>query len=375
MRWSISLGSIAGTKVRLHLTFLLFLLWLGGIAWAGGGPAAAAGTVSFFALLFLCVLLHEFGHVLAARHFGVRTPEIILLPIGGVSRLERIPQQPRQELIVALAGPAVTLIIAFTLVLALGGLPRPEQAIKSITLPSLLAQLAWANVTLLFFNLLPAFPLDGGRVLRSILSRFQGHLRGTETAAMIGRVAAILFGLGALAMGNFILLLVAMFIFLAAGSEAGMARMRDVVFDLPAREVMIREFRSLPSNASVKEAADALIETSQTDFPVVDGGRFVGLLNRDGIIKALSEKGGEARVGEAMRSDVPSVSESHRLDDGLDLLQGGAPAIAVTGAEGKLVGYITAENLLEKLMIARAGEKRGGRRPAGAFVSVPSSRS
>jgi Zn-dependent protease/predicted transcriptional regulator len=360
MRWSISLGSIAGTKVRLHLTFLLFLAWLGALAWASGGPPAAVGTVSFFLLLFFCVVLHEFGHVFAARRFGVHTPEMVLLPIGGVSKLERIPDEPRQELIIALAGPAVTLIIALVLVIALGGLPRPEQAIRVLTPRSLLAQLAWANVALLLFNLLPAFPLDGGRVLRAILARFTGHLRGTETAATIGRVAAILLGLAALAAGNFILLLIAMFIFFAAGSEAGMARMRDVLFDVPARDVMISEYRALPPQASVKDAAQALIETSQTDFPIVDdAGRLVGVLNRDGIIKALAERGGETQVADAMGKEIPTVAEHDHLDRGLDLLQGGTVAIGVTREDGRLVGYITAENLLEKLMVARARERRG----------------
>jgi stage IV sporulation protein FB len=359
MRWSISLGSISGTKVRLHFTFLLFLVWLGAIAWASGGPPAAAGTISFFVLLFFCVVLHEFGHVFAARRFGVQTPEMVLLPIGGISKLERIPEEPRQELFIALAGPAVTLVIAIALTIALGGLPRPEQAIRELTPRSILAQLALANVMLLFFNLLPAFPLDGGRVLRAILARFTGHLRGTEIAATIGRVAAILLGLVALAAGNFILLLVAMFIFFAAGTEAGMARMRHVLLDVPARDVMISEFRALPPDASVKDAADALIETSQTDFPIVDGaGRFLGLLDRDGIIKALAGMPATTPVADAMRSDVPSISDRHRLDDGLNLLQGGKQAIAVTGADGRLVGYITAENLVEKMMIARAREQK-----------------
>jgi stage IV sporulation protein FB len=367
MRWSASLGSIGGTKVRLHLTFLLFLVWLGTLAWASGGPPAAAGTVSFFVLLFFCVVLHEFGHVFAARRFGVHTPEMVLLPIGGVSRLERIPEEPRQELIIALAGPAVTLVIAVVLMIALGGLPRPEQAIRELTPRSILAQLAVANVMLLFFNLLPAFPLDGGRVLRAILARFTGHLRGTEIAATIGRVAAILLGLAALAAGNFILLLVAMFIFFAAGSEAGMARMRNILIDVPARDVMISEFRALPPDATVKQAADALIETSQTDFPVVDQtGRFLGLLDRDGIIKALAGSPAETPVADAMRRDIPSISERHRVDDGLNLLQGGKPAIAVTGTNGRFVGYITAENLLEKLMIARAQRKRAA--PAGTAL-------
>jgi stage IV sporulation protein FB len=370
--WSLPLGRIAGTAIRLHLTFLLFLLWLAAIGYAQAGPAGAAGSVSFIVLLFLCVTLHEFGHILAARHFGVHTPEILLLPIGGVSKLERIPEEPRQELIIALAGPAVTLVIAVALVLALGGLPRPESALRTITPHAILAQLAYANITLFVFNLLPAFPLDGGRVLRAILARFTGHLRATRLAAAIGRGAALILGLIALFGGNFILLLIAVFVFIAAGSEAGMAQMRGILFNVPARELMISEFRSLAPDARVSDAADALIRTSQTEFPIVDAsGKLLGLLDRNGIIKALAERGPDARATETMRTDVPSVSERQRLHDGLELLQGGAPAIGVTGDEGQLVGLITMENLLEKVMIVRASERRGGQKPE---VSVPHAR-
>ena len=359
MSWSISFGKVKGTAVRVHWTFLLFLLWLGSAAYFKGGVNAAAGAVSFILLLFLCVTLHEFGHILAARHFGVRTPEILLLPIGGVSKLERIPERPREELIMAAAGPAVTLAIAALLLLVLGGLPPAESIFRDTSPRGVLAQLALANITLFVFNLLPAFPLDGGRILRAVLSHFHGHLRGTQLAAAIGKVAAALLGILALSMGHFILLLIAMFIFVAAGTEAGMEEIRGVLVRVPARDVMITDFRRLPTTAVVADAAEDLVRTSQTEFPIVDSsGTLVGLLDRDGIVKALAERGGEAPVTSAMRKGIPIVTEWHRLDDGLELFQGGAHAIAVTNASGQLSGLITLENLAEQLMINRASAKR-----------------
>jgi stage IV sporulation protein FB len=348
--------------VRVHWSFLLFLVWLGSAAYAQGGPQAAAAAVGFILLLFLCVTLHEFGHILAARHFGVRTPEILLLPIGGVSKLERIPEKPREELIMAAAGPAVTLAIAALLLIVLGGLPPAESVFKDTSPRGVLAQLALANMTLFMFNLLPAFPLDGGRILRAILAHSRGHLRGTQLAAAIGKAAAVLLGIFALSMGHVILLLIAMFIFMAAGTEAGIEEMRGIMARVPAREVMITDFRRLPENARVADAAENLIRTSQTEFPVVDSaGGPIGLLDRDGIVKALESKGGDAPIAAVMRAGMPIVTEWHRLDDGLELLQGGAHAIAVTDASGCLVGLITLENLAEKLMIARATTKHQAR--------------
>lgn len=359
MGWSVSLGKVKGTSVRVHWTFFLFLVWLGSAAYFEGGPNAGAGAVIFILLLFLCVTLHEFGHILAARQFGVRTPEILLLPIGGVSKLERIPERPREELIMAAAGPAVTLAIAVLLLLLLGGLPPAESIFEVKSARGVLAQLALANITLFIFNLLPAFPLDGGRILRAILAHFHGHLRGTQLAAAIGKGAAILLGIVAISMGHIILLLIAMFIFVAAGTEAGLEEVRGLMTRVPARDLMITDFRILPATARVADAAEDLIRTSQTEFPVVDSaGLPIGLIDREGILKALSTAGGEALVTSAMRPGVPVVTEWHRLDDGLELLQAGARAVAVTGSSGQLIGLITLDNLAELLMLRRASAKR-----------------
>jgi Zn-dependent protease len=171
MEWSVPIGTVRGTVIRLHLTFLLFLGWIGVSHYAQGGVQAALAGVLFIVLLFACVLLHELGHVFAARRYGIQTADVTLLPIGGVAQLERVPEKPSEELVVALAGPAVNLVIAVALALILGGLPSPDAGAQ-VQNPgvSLLGRLAWVNVTLAVFNLLPAFPMDGGRVLRAMLA-------------------------------------------------------------------------------------------------------------------------------------------------------------------------------------------------------------
>ena len=355
MTWTISIGRVGGTVVRLHWTFLLFLAWTGVAFYAQGGLAAAVGGVTFLLLLFLCVVLHEFGHILAARYFGVRTPDVVLLPIGGMSRMERIPDEPRQELLIAVAGPAVSLVIALALILVLGGLPSPLELRPENAGRSMLAQLAWANLMLLAFNLLPAFPMDGGRVLRALLSSRFGHARGTRIAAAIGQALAIILGLTALLAGHVLLALIALFIYFAAGAEAGLSRMHNATSGLAAADVMITDYQALPADAPVTDAAEALIRTSQREFPVVDGdGRLRGYLTHDGIIKALRHGGPNTTVGEAMRGDIPSISGRQHADEAVRLLEQGVPVVAVTGTDGRIAGFITWENLIEQQMISTA---------------------
>ena len=360
-RWSFSIGSVSGTAVRIHFTFLLLLLWFGMAGWASAGPTAAVGTVLFLALLFLCVVLHEFGHIFAARHFGIRTPEVVLLPIGGVSRLERIPEEPHAEFVIAIAGPAVTLVIALVLIALLGGLPAPDKLTDLAAPHSLLVQLAYANVVLFVFNLLPAFPMDGGRVLRAGLSHWFGHRRGTQMAAGIGQTMAVLLGLAGIFSHNVLLVLIAVFIYLAAGSERGMVEMRGITSGRPASESMITRFASLYGSERVSKAAEALIRTEQKEFPVIDhGGSLKGLLTREGIIRALAEYGPDTPIEQVMETDIPIVTRGTHMDDVVPLLASGAEAVGVTDDDGRCVGYITWENLMEELLITRAIDRRAG---------------
>ncbi|MDV3258130.1 MAG: site-2 protease family protein [Sphingomonas sp.] len=341
-----------GTAVKIHWTFLLFLAWIVLAANAAGGAAAALSAGLFFVLLFASVLLHEFGHIFVARRFGVRTPSVVLLPIGGVAQMERIPEEPRQELAIALAGPAVNLVIGGALVLALGGLP-PHPAMDLGNLgQAFWTHLAFANLALALFNLLPAFPMDGGRALRAVLSARLGYARGTRAAAATGQVLAVLFGLFGIASGNVILTLIALFVFFAAGAEAGTARLRTASLGALASDLMITRFETLRADEPVERAARALLETHQREFLIVDAlGRLQGVLTRDQIAAAVRNGSSSAAIGTVMGREVPIVSPLYLADHVVQLLQAGAPAVAVID-EGDLIGMITLDNVLEFILLA-----------------------
>ena len=352
MGWSIPIGTIKGTVIRVHLTFLLFLLWIGAAHYAQGGWDAGGQGVVFIVLLFLCVLLHEFGHVLAARRYGIQTPDITLLPIGGVARLERIPEQPGQELLVALAGPAVNLVIAGLLYLAFGGFVPAEGLEVANPGVGLMARLAMVNLFLAVFNLIPAFPMDGGRVLRALLAYRLGYARGTQIAASVGQ--AVAFGLGLLGLfWNPLLIFIALFVYLGASSEAHAVQMREVSRGMLVGDAMITQFESLSPNSRVGDAVDCLIRTTQHEFPVTDGaGRLRGILTRDDMIRALGESGPDTPVLQAMRPDIPVVDRRRSLEEALRLLQEKRlPAVGVTDAGGRMVGLVTPENIGEMMMI------------------------
>jgi Zn-dependent protease len=226
MRSSLKVASIFGIEVRIHLTFLIFLVWIWFSYYQIAGFAGAVQGVLFILALFACVLLHEFGHAFAARGFGIETPDITLLPIGGVARLSRIPEKPWQELVVAIAGPLVNVVIAAALIFVIHGSASLEQ-LEYLESPrtELLAKLASVNVMLILFNLIPAFPMDGGRVLRALLAMAMPYARATQIAAWIGQGLAVVFGIFGI-FGNPFLIFIAFFIFVGAQQEAAMARSR-----------------------------------------------------------------------------------------------------------------------------------------------------
>jgi Zn-dependent protease/CBS domain-containing protein len=360
MAWSIPLGRVLGTEIRLHLTFLLLLAWIGLAHGMQGGTAAAIQGVVFISLIFACVVLHEFGHVLAARRYGIATPDITLLPIGGVARLERIPEKPAEELVVALAGPAVNVVIAALLLVVLGGVPDVA-AMAGIedSDQSMLARLFWVNVTLVVFNLIPAFPMDGGRVLRALLGMRLGNRRATEIAASIGQ--ALAFGLGLLGLlgGAPLLVFVALFVWLGAGAESQAVQMRELSRGMMAADAMVTRFETLPTTARIADAVELLLRTTQTDFPVVDGaGRLRGILTRSDMIRALQDTGPDGAVLDAMQRDVAVVPHRAPLEDALRSMQEAAGPVGVTDGTGRLVGLLTQENLGEMLMLEAARQRR-----------------
>jgi len=363
MGWSIKLFDVGGTAVRIHLTFFLLLAWIAAIHWSRGGAPAALDGVLFIIALFACVVLHEFGHIVAARRYGIRTPDVTLLPIGGVASLERMPEKPSQEIVVALAGPAVNLVIALVLMFVIGAhFDLSQMAQLEQAQSSLVGRIAAANVMLFAFNLIPAFPMDGGRVLRALLTIGMGYTRATRVAASIGQGLAVLFAFLGL-MGNPLLVLIAVFIFVAASGEAGYVQARDYARGYLASHAMITAYQALGPTATADDAAALLLRTTQQEFPVVDGGGILrGVVTREALIQALQEKGGSAPVLDFMARDVPTVPENACLDNVFQLLQRRRPQmVGVLDRQQRLVGYITSENLAELVMIQSSRAARAER--------------
>ena len=355
MKWSLKLGRFLGIDVHLHVTFLLLLVFIGAAHWVtGGGPQAALAGLLFISLLFLCVLLHEYGHALMARRFGIGTREITLLPIGGVAALERLPDRPLQELWVALAGPAVNVAIAgaLGLWLALSGSWEPLAALGTTDGP-LLERLFVANLFLVGFNLLPAFPMDGGRVLRALLALRLPFVRATRIAARVGQGMAVLFGLVGL-FGNPMLLLVAVFVWLGAAQEGNAAELKSSFADARAGDAMVTDFRVLAPGATLGEAAGLLLSGEQRDFPVAAHGRVVGVLHQADLLAHLRTRGEWAAVEEVMRRDFAAVNVDAPLAEAFAQTQSENGSLVVVVEEGQVVGLLTPENVAEFHLLSAA---------------------
>ncbi len=363
MRWSYHIITIAGTQVRIHATFVLLLAF---IAWqalaAGEGWNGAGEAILLVCAMFTCVLLHEFGHVLAARKYGIKTPDITLLPIGGVARLERMPRKPGQELVVAVCGPLVNLLIAIAIALGLGVSVswEPLQVIESGKFwPGLMA---W-NLLMIFFNMIPAFPMDGGRVLRALLHLFTGnYARATRWAATIGQAIAVFAAMAVVTQHlPATVLLIAFFVFFAAGQEAAMVTEQESLRDLRVRDVMLTDFHTLPANAVLREAVDLLLSGSQHDFPVLDEhGGMMGILPRTRLISALAEHGPGYPAQLILLRCESSLTPATALEEAVQALrESECPALAVMDpVQDRLVGLLTAENVGEALMVRAAMQER-----------------
>ena len=367
MLWSIPVATIAGTVVRVHVTFLLFLVWIGGSYWRLGGREAAIEGVLFILLLFLCVLAHEFGHIFAARRYGIRTPDVTLWPIGGIASLERIPERPSEELVVALAGPAVNVVIALVLILILGtGIDSAAMTELENPRASMLGRLAAANIFLVVFNLIPAFPMDGGRVLRALLAMRRPHVEATRIAGRIGQGAAFVFALLGL-FTNPMLIVIGLFVYLAATAETQHVAFRDGTKGLSVREAMMSEFETLSPTATLDDAVNCLIRTAQKEFPVVDGaGHPRGLLTRDALIPALRDGGPTTPVLDVMARDIPAIRSWQPLEEAMAALnRAKAPALFILGDDERLVGLLTPETVGELMLVQSARpDWRFRRRPS-----------
>ena len=354
MAWSVTLFRIAGSEIRIHLTFLLLLAWFGIAGYTAAGWAGAIGSILFIIAVFACVVLHELGHAIAARRYGITTPDITLLPIGGLARLSRMPEKPSEEVVIAIAGPLVNVVIAGVLILFGADISLDPEHITGYG-QGFISQLALINLYLVAFNLIPAFPMDGGRVLRAALAFRMSRRRATAIAARIGQGLAFVFVLLGLIWGNVILIFIAVFVYIAAASEASHTGLMDIASRLSVEKAMVRAFESLSPQATIGDAADAVLRTTQHEFPVVDGsGRMRGVVTRAAIVAVLKARGRGAPALEAM-IEVPHVQEGTRLTQVVRrIIEGGAPIVGVTDLEGRLLGYVSQENLSELLMLGQA---------------------
>lgn len=351
--WALRIGTALGIPIRLHFTFLLILVWFGFRALQQGETFLSG--IGFILLLFGCVLLHELGHAAMARVYGVKTREIVLYPIGGVARLESMPSG-KAELLIALAGPAVNLVLAGMLfgVMVFLQVGMPSSAEELLSGRSVLVELLILNLVLCFFNLVPAFPMDGGRVLRATLTLFMPEEKATGIAALVGQGFAILFGAVGLFTGNFMLIFIALFVFLGAGQEAAFHRSRAAVAGLTARAAMVTRFEVLAPQDSLGRAAELLLASHQHDFPVVDAwGRVAGILSRAGLLEALARAGREGAVLDVMEREVVSVPADLPLEEVLKLLQSRPGGPILVFDDGRLLGMVTLENLTELIEVSR----------------------
>jgi Zn-dependent protease/CBS domain-containing protein len=368
MRWSWKIAEILGIRVYIHATFWLLILFVLYSSWRQGHTAGRTALgVIFIVAIFGCVVLHEFGHALMARRFGIRTRDITLLPIGGLARLERMPDDPKQELLVALAGPAVNVVIAVGLFLGLtatGG--RFEWMDFDWLGGNLLTGLMDVNIWLVLFNLIPAFPMDGGRILRALLAMRMEYTRATRVAARTGQTIAFLFGLAGL-FGNPFLVFIALFVWLGAEQEAAGVQMRSAVVGIPVQHVMLTDFQVLAPDDQVVTAVQYAFKTGQQEFPVVSGNQVLGILTRRELVRAIQQHGAETPVSMVMQRDIQTVDSYDMLDSVMSRLgESKARALPVTH-KGRLVGMLSLENVAEFLTIRKAagtGRYDGARRSA-----------
>jgi Zn-dependent protease/predicted transcriptional regulator len=361
--WSLHVGKYLGIDVYIHWTFWILILWIV-LAHIGGGGALgqALQGVLFILALFVCVVMHEFGHALTARRFGIATRDVTLYPIGGVSSLEKLPDDPRQELLVAIAGPAVNLIIAGLLWLILNATGQQFDlakisGAKDVTEIPFLWGLFYANLMLPIFNLIPAFPMDGGRALRALLSMFIGRLNATRVAALIGQFLAIAFVFLGLFF-NFWLVFIGLFIFLGASGETAMEQTKMALGSLTVRDALMHQFTTFSPHSTLGEASEALLNGQDTTFVVLDNGEPIGLLTVKEIVKGLAESGTRVQISAFMNRDFLTVSPDMKLFDLLmELTEKGETAAVVVDRDSH-VALIDRQNLQERIMIEQALHSR-----------------
>lgn len=366
MKWSWNIGRIAGIDIKIHLTFFFILIWFGFSAYMSGGSIVAAMTnVLLIVVLFMCVVLHELGHALTARMFGIATKDITLLPIGGVARLESMPEDPKEELLVAAAGPAVNFVISvglFTGLLFSGFFNQPFNI--AVMLNNFWLQLLIANITLVLFNLIPAFPMDGGRILRSLLALGMDHLKATRIAANIGRGLAILMGIAGFFYNPW-LILTAIFVWSGAGAEAQAVEMKAGLKGLVVRDALVSHFYQVEANQPLSDVFQLAMSTGQYHIPVLSNGNFLGIIRRGDLLKAMERLGSRAPAYTAIGSESEGLDPESPLRDVLPKFATNRVLPVLDGRQ--LIGLVTPDSVQQRMWL---NQRMNGTKPRATGQST-----
>ncbi len=357
MRWSFPVGKVFGIPIRVHYTFLLLLAFIWYAESSIYGPQTGLNSVILWLLIFLCVLLHELGHSRVAQSYGLSIVSIVLLPIGGVSQITDIPKDPIKEVNITIAGPIVNFVIA-GLLFAVGKLLDPSLAFSQISLQSgnILVDLFWANVMLGVFNIIPAYPMDGGRILRGILAMKRDYVEATRLAADVGK----LFAIGFIVFGlfyNWWLILIGIFVFSGATSEMATTVIMTSLEKLIVSDLMVTDFKTISPEEPLTAVVEKSLHTFQHDFPVMSEGKFVGVLTRSAVIESLHNRLHETKVGEIAKTSFPTISPDGTAAEALTAMRAAHVTVAPVEKDGKLLGIITTEKLLEASDVSNEKEK------------------
>lgn len=384
-----TLFKLFGIEVRVHWSFVLILAY-GAFAYSSGASDPIIGAlygVLIIVLLFVCVTLHEFGHALVAKYFKVNVPHITLLPIGGVASLERMPDKPLQEFFIAIAGPLVNFVISallFPLLLlsqrmqgqsfSLNNIGDLLNQMQSPGLANLLIYLVVTNLGLGIFNLLPAFPMDGGRILRALLAMGMSYVDATRIAVFVGRMMAALFALWGILNGNVFLLLIAFFIYVGGGSEREAVESKAVLRNIIAEQALTLNAVNLYTSERVDRAVDLIMNSYQTDYPVLDlAGRFVGVLTRARLIYALKEVGPDARIVDVMlkAEEIPVCNPTQDLSVIWETMMSGGSRVVAIKRNNEFLGLLTLDDISEVFQVYGAKLAGPGRPPTTANPLQP----
>ena len=373
MRWSIPVGRIFGISLRLHVTFLLLLAFFAYQGYAGGGVAGAGWTLALVCSLFTCVVLHELGHSVVAQQLGVEVKSSTLMPIGGVASLRTMPENPWHEIAITVAGPLVNLVIACVLFLFTGW---PQELFATHipqNLTGLMRVLTGLNLGLFLFNFIPAFPMDGGRLLRALLALALPYTRATHIAATIGQGLAIVFVLVGLQRMSPTFIILGAFIFLAAEGEEKMVRMRGLLREVFVDEIMTREFATLAPTDTVARGLALVYRTGQDDFPVVTEGEVVGLVTRSAMVSVVNTRGDQVLVADIMDPDPPAIAPHNKVSWAHEQMSQGQFMSFPVLERGRLIGLLTPDNISRYLLVQQSlkAARRGKPVPPIGAAQIP----